>query len=141
MFASHGAQPQVALRQRRLTANPNDAPLTGGVISPDGKYLAYSDPTGLYLRQIDGGEILAVPLPQGFQALPDSWFPDSVHLVVRQPDDAKSKPSRLWTISVMGGVPRLLAEEGAHARVSPDGSKIAFLLVTTGASLPMENTW
>jgi len=126
-FATHRAEPQVALSQRRLTANPNDAPLTGGVISPDGKYLAYSDPTGLYLRQVDGGETFAVPLPAGFQALPDSWFPDSVHLAVRQLYEAKNKPSSLWTISVMGGVPRLLAEEGGHARVSPDGSRIVFL--------------
>jgi serine/threonine protein kinase len=32
-----------AFRQRRLTANPDDIPLMGGVISPDGKYLAYTD--------------------------------------------------------------------------------------------------
>jgi DNA-binding winged helix-turn-helix (wHTH) protein len=53
---------QPVLSQRRLTANPHDAPLTSGVISPDGKYLAYSDPTGLYLRQVDGGETISVPL-------------------------------------------------------------------------------
>jgi hypothetical protein len=53
---------QPVLSQRRLTANPHDAPLTSGVISPDGKYLAYSDPTGLYLRQVDSGETISVPL-------------------------------------------------------------------------------
>src|SRR5206468_8032650 len=50
----------------RLTANPAEAPVLNGVISPDGKYLAFSDNTGLYLRQIDTGETHAVPLPQGF---------------------------------------------------------------------------
>jgi DNA-binding winged helix-turn-helix (wHTH) protein len=76
--------PLLAVSQRRLTANPDDAPLTAGVISPDGKYLAYSDSTGLYARQVEGGETHSIPLPKGFDALPESWFPDSVHLVVTQ---------------------------------------------------------
>jgi len=29
--------------------------VTGAVISPDGKYVAYSDPTGVYIRNIDSG--------------------------------------------------------------------------------------
>jgi DNA-binding winged helix-turn-helix (wHTH) protein/Tol biopolymer transport system component len=124
--AGHRPMPQLALSERRLTANPDDAPVTGGVISPDGKYLAYSDPTGLYLRQVDGGETVPVPLPKGFDALPESWFPDSVHLVVSRVEGLKMPPS-LWQISIMGGTPRKLANEGSSARVSPDGSKIVFL--------------
>lgn len=115
-----------ALSQRRLTANPHDAPLTSGVISLDGKYLAYSDPTGLYLRQVDSGETIAVPLPKGFDAMPESWFPDGVHLVASHFDDLEKKPPSLWEISVVGGTPRKLADGGLSARVSPDGSKIAF---------------
>jgi DNA-binding winged helix-turn-helix (wHTH) protein/Tol biopolymer transport system component len=124
--AGHRPRPQLALSERRLTANPDDAPVTSGVISPDGKYLAYSDPTGLYLRQVDGGETVSVPLPKGFDALPESWFPDSVHLVVSRVEGLKMPPS-LWEISIMGGTPRKLANEGSSARVSPDGSKIVFL--------------
>jgi Tol biopolymer transport system component len=114
------------LSQRRLTANTDDAPLTSGVISPDGKYLVYSDPTGFYLRQVDGGETVSVPLPKGFDARPESWFPDSVHLVVSRIEGLKTPPS-LWEISIMGGAPRKLADRGSSARVSPDGSKIVFL--------------
>jgi DNA-binding winged helix-turn-helix (wHTH) protein/Tol biopolymer transport system component len=124
---SHPSSPQQILSQRRLTANPHDAPLTSGVISPDGKYLAYSDPTGLYLRQVDGGETISVPLPKDLDAMPESWFPDSVHLVVSHFDDLEKKPPSLWKISVVGGTPRKLADRGLSARVSPDGSKIAFL--------------
>jgi DNA-binding winged helix-turn-helix (wHTH) protein/Tol biopolymer transport system component len=113
--------------QRRLTANPHDAPLTSGVISPDGKYLAYSDPTGLYLRNVDSGETIAVPLPKDLDAMPESWFPDSVHLVVSHFNDLEKKPPSLWEISVVGGTPRKLADGGLSARVSPDGSKIVFL--------------
>ncbi len=107
--------------------------MTSGVISPDGKYLAYTDASGFYLRQVDGGETHAVALPKGFDPLPDSWFPDSAHLVVTwfgdqtyPPRSGKQKPS-LWKISVLGGTPQKLANEGSSARVSPDGAKIAFL--------------
>jgi len=112
--------------ERRLTANPDDAPVSSSAISPDGKYLAFTDKTGFYLRQIDGGETHAVPLPKGFDALAESWFPDSIHLVVSWVEDPKKPPS-LWEISTMGGTPRKLADEGEAARVSLDGSKIAFL--------------
>ncbi len=120
------AATQPIVTERRLTANPDEAPVTSSAISPDGKYLAYTDKTGFYLRQVDGGETHAVSLPKGFDALAESWFPDSVHLVVSWVEDPKKPPS-LWEISVMGGTPRKLAGEGSSARVSPDGSKIAFL--------------
>jgi DNA-binding winged helix-turn-helix (wHTH) protein len=55
---------QPTLSERRLTANPDDTPVTSGLISPDGKYLAYSDSTGFYLRQ-DNGETRPLPLPKG----------------------------------------------------------------------------
>ena len=120
------SESQPVVSQRRLTANPHDAPLTSGVISPDGKYLAYSDPTGLYLRQVDSGETISVPLPNGFDAMPESWFPDGVHLVASHFDDLEKKPPSIWEISIVGGTPRKLADAGLRARVSPDGSKIAF---------------
>lgn len=123
----HSSPPPPAVSQRRLTANPHDAPLTSGVISPDGKYLAYSDPTGLYVRYVDSGETIAVPLPKDLDAMPESWFPDSAHLVVSHFDDLEKKPPSLWKISVVGGTPRKLADAGLSARVSPDGSKIVFL--------------
>jgi Tol biopolymer transport system component len=109
------------MSQRRLTANPHDAPLTSGVISPDGKFLAYSDPTGLYVRHVDSGETIPVPLPKDLDAMPESWFPDNVHLVASHFDDSEKKQPSLWKISIVGGVPMKLADVGLSARVSPDG--------------------
>jgi DNA-binding winged helix-turn-helix (wHTH) protein len=117
---------QPTVSERRLTANPEDAPVTSAVISPDGKYLAYTDSTGFYLHQVDNGETHLVPLPKGFDAVAESWFPDNLHLVVSWVDDQKKPPS-LWKVSIFGGTPRKIADAGSSARVSPDGSHIVFL--------------
>jgi hypothetical protein len=42
--------------QRQLTANPIDDPVFRAAISPDGKYLAYTDLTGIHLLLVDAGE-------------------------------------------------------------------------------------
>jgi Tol biopolymer transport system component len=123
-------------REQRMTTNPEDTPVTSGLISPDGKYLAYTDKTGFYLRMVDGGETHSVPLEKGFDTAPESWFPDSVHLVVSRVDDPQRQPS-LWQVSVFGGPPRKLTDAGYQASVSPDGSQILFLR----HSGPSEEVW
>jgi DNA-binding winged helix-turn-helix (wHTH) protein len=70
--------------EQRITANPPEAPVTGAVVSPDGKYVAYSDTTGVYIRHIDSGETRPLELPKGFDAVPTSWFPDGGHLLLRE---------------------------------------------------------
>jgi len=115
-----------AVTRRRLTANLGNTPLTSGAISPDGKYLAYTDSTGFYLRLVDSSETHRVPLPEGFDPAVESWFPDSVHLVVSWIKDPETPPPSLWVISIMGGTPRKLVDLGSWARVSPDGTQIAF---------------
>ena len=41
-------------------------PYLSPAISPDGKHLAYSDPTGFYIRLIESGETNQLKLPPGF---------------------------------------------------------------------------
>lgn len=118
---------QTPVTQRKLTANPDEMALTAGVLSPDGKYLAYSDPSGFYLKHVDSGETHRVTFPPGFEPMPEGWFPDSVHLVVRWISEASKGSPSLWKISILGGEPRKLADAGSSARVSPDGTKIAYL--------------
>ena len=122
----HHPTSQTPIMEWRLTANPDDTPVTSGVISPNGKFLAYTDPTGFYLGQVDGGETHRVSLPQGFNPLAESWFPDGIHLLVSSAESAETPPS-LWQISVAGGAPRKLTDEGSSAALSPDGSQIVFV--------------
>ena len=123
---SHRAAGQPTISQRRLTANRAEVPIVSAALSPSGKYLAFSDTTAAYLRQVDGGETHPLPLPAGFAASPVSWFPDDNHLLVMTLPRAGAASS-LWSVSVLGGDPRLLTDNGSSAVVSPDGAKIAFV--------------
>ncbi len=52
--------------QRQLTANSEQAPVYSAAISPDGKYLTYSDPAGIFLKILQTGETHRVDLPADF---------------------------------------------------------------------------
>jgi Tol biopolymer transport system component/DNA-binding winged helix-turn-helix (wHTH) protein len=121
----HSAPQPQAMRVSRLTANPAEDHVRAAAISRDGKYLAFSDETGFYLRQIDTGETHPVTLPAGMTVGFVSWFPDSVHLIVSLAGAATT--SGLWEISALGGTPRQLSAEGRAPAVSPDGKTIAFI--------------
>jgi DNA-binding winged helix-turn-helix (wHTH) protein/Tol biopolymer transport system component len=120
--------------EHRLTANSSENTVSGAAISPDGKYLTYTDTTGTYVKQTRTGETHAVPLPADFQARVDDWFPDGSHLLVsrQQPSGSES----LWNISVFGGSPRQLADKASRGSVSPDGEHIAFCRVEWAPGYP-----
>jgi DNA-binding winged helix-turn-helix (wHTH) protein/Tol biopolymer transport system component len=111
--------------EMRVTSNPPEAPVKGAVISPDGKYVAYTDSTGLYLRQVSSGEIRPWGVPNDFIVRPDSWFPDSTHLLVTHFEGAAHLS--LWKLSLLGGSPQMLMDNAIVGMVSPDGSRIAYL--------------
>jgi hypothetical protein len=52
--------------QRSITTNPPENPVYTAVISPDGRYVAYADYTGVFLRLLETGETHSLPLPEGF---------------------------------------------------------------------------
>lgn len=118
--------PSLPIAERRLTANPTEFPVRNAALSHDGKYLAFSDDTGFYLRQVDTGETHPLVLPGGFKAQPVSWFPDGSHILATSVAGPAEQPA-LWQLSTVGGSPRKLAEQASDAAVSPDGSQIIFL--------------
>jgi len=140
-IAARHFNPDIKFTELRLTANPSDDPVFNAVISPDGKYLAFTDRKGFYLKIVGTGETHSVALPDGFIARPVSWFPDGSHVLANKfpgsseqsniwmswkPPGAEEQPS-IWTISVFGGNPRKLMENAEARSVSPDGSQIAFV--------------
>ncbi len=130
--------PPAQLKLRQLTTNPTENPVTGGAISPDGKYLAYVDTKGIHVKLIETGETRAVPQPQELNGkdvewkIILQWFPDSTRFLVdahpsgQSPAFFSSQGSSIWIVSVLGGPPRKLRDEATAGSISPDGSLIAF---------------
>lgn len=116
--------PRADVIERKLTSNSSENSVDSAAVSPDGKYLAYSDNTGIYLKLVRTGEVHAVPLPPNFSARVDDWFPDGSRLLVSRRDEPGK--ASLWSISVFGGSARPLADDALAGAVSPDGAHIAF---------------
>jgi eukaryotic-like serine/threonine-protein kinase len=123
--ASRSKISQPLATPQRLTSNPTENPVSAVAISPDGKYLAYSDKTGTYLRLMSTGEVHPL-LSKNTDVQFLGWYPDSTRLLAAWSSSQATKMG-LWVLSILGGNPRQLSDEGWSASVSPDGSQIAFL--------------
>jgi Tol biopolymer transport system component len=116
------------LTQNQLTFNSRENDVQSGAISPDGKYLAYSDPAGIHVKLLWTSEERLIPRPAG---VPDgaswsvaSWFPDGTQLLANTYEVGGQKS--MWTASVLGQSARKLREGALGFAVSPDGTRIAF---------------
>jgi len=125
------------LHERQLTTNIMENPVVAGRISPDGKYLAYSDVKGVHVKFIETGETQNLSQPQSQTDAPrewsvNSWFPDSARFLAST--SAPGVPGDIWVFSVMGITPRQLRAHAWAWSVSPDGSSIAFATRMSGFS-------
>jgi DNA-binding winged helix-turn-helix (wHTH) protein/Tol biopolymer transport system component len=109
--------------EKRVVSNAPENPIRSMTSSPDGRYLAYQDNTGIFLKALQTGETHAIQWPHDVPARVDGWFPDASNLLISRQD--VSSPS-LWRVSIFGGVPVKLVENASGGSVSPDGSQIAF---------------
>jgi Tol biopolymer transport system component/DNA-binding winged helix-turn-helix (wHTH) protein len=123
--ASRSKLSRPAVTVQRLTTNATQNRVFTAAVSPDGKYLAYSDKTGAYLRLLSTGELHPL-LPKASDVTFLGWFPDSSQLLASWAAPPLVN-RRLWSLSILGGNPRLMSDEGWSASVSPDGSQIVFL--------------
>jgi Tol biopolymer transport system component/DNA-binding winged helix-turn-helix (wHTH) protein len=122
------ASPAKKIQQRRLTVNPSGMPVDRAIISPDGKYLAYSDQTGMHLQLIGSNETHLLEGIPGFSSsqavlYPAAWFPGATRLLVNSEFAGQRS---IWATSILGGSPRKLRDDAVGQSVSPDGSLIAF---------------
>ncbi len=129
--------PPLDLKLRQLTSNSSDSGAGGGVISPDGRYLAHVDRLGMHIKLIEGGETQTILQPAELKSKSvdweiGSWFPDGTRFLAytHPPGGAASnwtsKGASIWIVSVLGGLPRKLRDEAYGDSISPDGSTISF---------------
>jgi hypothetical protein len=108
---------------RQLTANPTGHGVTHAAVSPDAKYLAYSDDAGLQIKLLETGETRTVPLPAEAASthatwLPVAWFPDGSRLLANL--EVAGKPPSIWILSLIGYAPRKFRDDGYAQSISPD---------------------
>lgn len=120
-----------ALRIQKVSVDSAGDSYFFAAISPDGKYVAYSDPANLHVKLIETGEEKVIPLPQISESpnppnpapgFPIAWFPDGTRLLV-----TTSPGPTIWSIALVAGSAQKLFGGGWGTSVSPDGTYIAFV--------------
>jgi len=112
--------------ETKVTFNIPEIAVETAAISPDGKYLAFSDPQGLWIQAISkhGSHRLAAPANSAITQI--AWLPDSTSLLLSATAKTE-KISRLWVLSIFGGAPQRLRDDAAGGVPSPNGMKIAYV--------------
>jgi DNA-binding winged helix-turn-helix (wHTH) protein/Tol biopolymer transport system component len=117
---------QLQLKETQLTTNSSEASLIAAAISPDGRYLAYADSAGLYVRVSRTGEMHPISVPPASVVGGLGWFPDGTRLLATV-TGLQPNVDSVWVISILGHSPVKLLDGGNQAAVSPDGSQIVFV--------------
>jgi serine/threonine protein kinase len=133
------AQTQPELKLEQLTVNSFENRVTSGAISPDGKYLAYTDVNGMNIKLIETGETRSVPLPAGFknenvewEIVCSAWFPDGTRFVAnahppaQKADLSRTEDSSIWIVSVLGGPPTKIRDNATAYSVARVASEVSF---------------
>jgi serine/threonine protein kinase len=97
----------------RITSNGTDLPVESIALSPDGKYLAYSDAKGVHVRSLQGGETRLLPNTTGM--LVGDWTADATRVLIA--NGRLGITDHWYSISVLGDSPRSLGDW----QPSPDG--------------------
>jgi len=119
------------IRQRQLTTNSSENQVRGGAISPDGKYLAYSDLNGIHIRSLETERTITVPHPESLGKSPANanweagpWLPDSTGFMAEL--DTEEANISYWLVSLSGGPPRRIRDDDINPwSYSRDGWLVA----------------
>lgn len=127
-----GAAPQTT--HHRITIRPltSGGNVAGGLVSPDGRYLAYGTSQGgqraLYLRQIaTGSEVPVIPPSPTLKIAGATFSRDGNYLYVTR-GEAGQTINWLTVVPTLGGPVRKLIEDvDSGVAFSPDETEVAFI--------------
>ena len=114
------------IKEWQLTTHSHEASVTSAAISPDGRYLAYSDDAEVYVKLIETGETHALRALQRCRVAGLSWFPDSTKLLASG-EDWQGNVSGLWAVSIFGGVLWTVTHNAGDVAAVLEGSHVAFI--------------
>jgi DNA-binding winged helix-turn-helix (wHTH) protein len=107
----------------RVTANAAENPVVTFALSPDGKYLAYTDAQSITIQALPSGETRSIPLGSGVAPDRVIWYPDATRLIV---GERVNDSAGVFVLSILSGKLSLLRENAVNAAVSPDGTRIVY---------------
>jgi len=116
---------RLPIKQRQLTTNSRDNPVSANAISPDGTYLAYADVKGLHIQRTSTGETRDVPNPAPYETafvywgIPQNWLPDGTGFLANT--NPPYQPLSTWVVSLLGGAPRKLRDDWSPWSISAEG--------------------
>jgi eukaryotic-like serine/threonine-protein kinase len=105
--------------------------------SPDGRYVAYNGPQGIYRKATDGAAPQEVLLPSHTLAVPKSWSPDGRYLIYAQINPGTGADLFALPIGQPDSHPVVLAQTQAtedQGQFSPDGHWVAYTSNESGQS-------
>jgi eukaryotic-like serine/threonine-protein kinase len=105
-------RPARELVPTRVTSNSSEAAIQSMALSPDGKYLAYSDINGVHVRSMQSADSRMLPDTTGMSV--QYWAADATQFFVSK---LVGERHAYYSISLPGGVPRPIG----NAMPSPDG--------------------
>lgn len=130
LWPTHTAQMGLPeLEQRQLTFNSSENAVASGSISPDGKYLAYADWTGLHVKNIESGSVQNVTDSPAAGGKPviwavGGWLADSERFVANAL--VRGGPPELWLVAPVSRLLTKIQDDAFGWYSSPDGSAVAF---------------
>jgi eukaryotic-like serine/threonine-protein kinase len=130
------SQASPVLNVRQITRNSSQNSVVSGAISPDGKYLAYSDLLGMHIDSLTTGETVDVPQPEALAhkevtwTILAEWLPDSTGFVANAFTGTSQlghneHDTSIWAVSA-GGETRKLRDDSMAFSISRNGLWVAF---------------
>jgi eukaryotic-like serine/threonine-protein kinase len=124
--AAPGAANSLQSLPRQLTFAGADTAIQSSGISPDGKYVAYGDPSGLYLRLIATGETRKLADATYVSAM--CWTPDASRLIVAEGGAEITSTSLVVVSATTGAVRKLVDHAFVDQGCAPgDGSRVTIV--------------
>lgn len=115
---------------QQLTADSSENAVTGGAISPDGRYLAYANVKGVHIKLIGTDQAQDVPTPEDLRGAQVTWTIVANWVGGGTGFLANATPyghqPSIWAVPAMAGPMRKIHDDAFAWAVSRDGSKVAF---------------
>src|SRR5205823_2926444 len=120
--------PQFNLLSAKIIRLTNSGKVSNATISPDGKYVTYSEQSSLWVKYLATGSNVQIVPPVG----PDVGFgqstfsPDGNYIYYLRTERGRLSGT-LYQVPVLGGTSKRLVENASRISFSADGKRFAFV--------------